>query len=62
MPTNFTISFTTIPSSIAIYSYTAYISYIWVYHLPTPLTLIINYITSCRLLKYIHSIAIAPIL
>jgi len=31
-----------------------------VYHLPTPSILTIDHVTSCRLLKYIHSVAIAP--
>jgi hypothetical protein len=35
----------------------AYVSYIRVYHLSTPLTLMIDCVMSCRLLKYIRSAA-----
>jgi hypothetical protein len=40
--------------------YTAYISYIRVYYLFTPLTLTINRVMSCRLLKYIYLAATVP--
>jgi hypothetical protein len=48
------------PHALAYTSCTAYISYARVYHLFTPLTLTIDCVTSCRLLKYIYSAATVP--
>jgi hypothetical protein len=42
------------PRALAYTSRTAYVSYVRVYHLPTPSTLMIDRVMSCRLLKYIH--------
>jgi hypothetical protein len=48
------------PRALVYTSRIAYISYMRVYHLLTPSTLIINCVTSYRLLKYIHSAATVP--
>jgi hypothetical protein len=48
------------PRAFAYTSCIAYVSYTRVYHLFTPSTLTIDRVTSCRLLKYIHSAATIP--
>jgi hypothetical protein len=48
------------PCALAYTSRTAYVSYMRVYHLLIPSTLIINRVTSCRLLKYIYLAATIP--
>ena len=49
------------PRALAYTSRTACVSYARVYHLLTPSTLTIDRATSCRLLKYIYSVATAPV-
>jgi hypothetical protein len=48
------------PCALVYTSRTAYVSYARVYHLLTPLTLMIDRAMSCRLLKYIYSAATIP--
>ena len=49
------------PRALAYTSRTAYVSYARVYHLLTPLTLMIDRVTSYRLPKYIRFVAIARV-
>jgi len=48
------------PRALTYTSRIAYVSYAWVYHLLTPLTLTINCATSYRLLKYIYLATTIP--
>ena len=48
------------PRALVYTSRIAYVSYARVYHLFTPLTLIIDRVMSCRLLKYIYLAATVP--
>ena len=49
------------PYALIYTSRTAYVSYAWVYYPLMPSTLIIDCVTSCRLLKYICLKATTPV-